>query len=67
MTMIIIHHLVQNSEAERPVYDAHKPARNLVGLTNGRVFRSADDPNHLVIRSDMTDRNKAVAFAASKK
>jgi hypothetical protein len=66
MTMMIIHHRVQNYEAWRPVYDAHETARNSAGLTNGRVFRSTDDPDDLVVLFDMADRKKAEAFAASE-
>jgi len=66
MAMMIIHHRVQNYEAWRPVYDAHEPARNAAGLTNGRVFRSAEDPDDLVILFDMADQKKAEAFAASE-
>jgi hypothetical protein len=66
MTMMIIRHRVQNYEAWRPVYDAHETARNSAGLTNGRVFRSTDDPDDLVVLFDMADRKKAEAFAASE-
>ena len=66
MAMMIIHHRVRNYETWRPVYDAHEPARDAAGLSNGQVFRSAKDPNDLVILFDMQDRNKAEAFAASE-
>ena len=66
MAMMIIHHRVQNYETWRPVYDAHEPARASAGLTNGRVYRSAEDPDDIVILFDMADRKKAEAFAASE-
>ena len=66
MATMIIHHRVQNYEAWRPVYDAHEPARNAAGLSNGRVFRAADDPQDVVILFDMADRQRAEAFAASE-
>jgi hypothetical protein len=66
MAMMIIHHRVQNYETWRPVYDAHEPVRNAAGLSNGRVFRSAEDPDDLVILFDMADRQKAEAFVASE-
>jgi hypothetical protein len=66
MAMMMIHHRVQNYQAWRHIYDAHEPARNSAGLTNGRVFRSADDPDDLVILFDMADRKKAEAFAESE-
>ena len=66
MAMMMIHHRVQNYQAWRPIYDAHEPARNSAGLTNGRVSRSADNPDDLVILFDMADRKKAEAFAESE-
>lgn len=36
------------------------------GLTNGRVYRKAEDPNDLVILLDVADVTKARAFAASE-
>jgi hypothetical protein len=66
MAMMFIHHRVQNYDAWRPVYDAHEPARTSAGLTIGRVFRSTDEPDDLVILFDMADRKKAEAFAASE-
>jgi hypothetical protein len=63
---MIIHHRVQNYEAWRPVYDAHEPARAAAGLTNGGVYRSAEDPDDIVILFDMADRKKAEAFATSE-
>jgi len=66
MAMMIVRHRVRDYEAWRSVYDAHEPARNVAGLSNGRVFRSADDPDDLVILFDVADRQKAEAFAASE-
>jgi len=66
MAMMIIHHRVQDYEAWRPAYDAHEPARTSAGLSNGQVFRAAEDPNDLVILFDMADRRKAETFAASE-
>lgn len=63
--MMIIHHRVRDYETWRPAYDAHQSARSAADLTKGRVFRSADDPDDLVILFDVADRNKAEAFAAS--
>ncbi len=65
MAMMIIHHHVRDYQAWRPVYDAHEPARASAGLSNGRVFRSTDDPQDIPILFDMADRQKAQAFAAS--
>jgi len=66
MAIMIIHRCVQNYEAWRPVYDAHEPARNAAGLTNGRVFRSTDEPDDVVILFDMADRGKAEALLSTE-
>ena len=56
---------MQDYAAWRPVYDAHEAARTAAGLTNGRVFRSAEDPNDILILFDMADRRRAEEFAES--
>jgi len=43
---LTIHHKVKDYAAWRKGYDDHEKARNAVGITNGRVFRSAEDPNY---------------------
>ncbi len=65
MTLMIIHHRVRDYATWRPVFDAHEPARTAAGLSNGRVFRSADNPNDLILLFDFADRRKAEEFAAS--
>jgi hypothetical protein len=65
MSTLIIHHHVRNYEAWRPAFDQHEPERTSAGLTKGRVFRAADDPNDLVILLDVADKKRARAFADS--
>ena len=42
---LTIHHKVKDYAAWRKGYDDHEKARHAAGITNGRVFRSAEDPN----------------------
>jgi hypothetical protein len=42
---LTIHHKVKDYTAWRKGYDDHEKARHAAGITNGRVFRSAEDPN----------------------
>jgi hypothetical protein len=35
------------------------------GLTNGRVYRSAEQPNDILILFDMADRRRAEEFSQS--
>jgi hypothetical protein len=64
MASMVIHHNVSNYAAWRPAYDAHESARVGAGITNGRVYRKAEDPNDLVILFDVADVAKARAWAA---
>ena len=52
--------------AWRPGYDAHEPSRTGAGVTNGRVYRKAEDPNDLVLLFDVADVAKARAWAAGE-
>ncbi len=65
MSAMIVRHSVRDYGAWRPVFDAHDAARTAAGLTNGRVFRSAEDPNDLLLLFEMADRRRAEEFAAS--
>ena len=65
MGFMITRHTVRDYDTWRPVYDAHNPTRTAAGLTNGRVYRSAEDPNDILLLFDMADRQKAEEFARS--
>ena len=65
MGAMIVRHSVRDYGAWRPVYDAHEAARTAAGLSNGRVFRSAEEPNDILLLFDMADRRRAEEFAAS--
>lgn len=54
-----IHHKVKDYAVWRKAYDEHEKNRKSVGITNGRVFRSAEDPNDVVIIQDVADVPKA--------
>ena len=66
MAVLIIRHSVRDNAAWRPVYDAHEAARTAAGLTNGRVFRSTEDPNDILILFDTSDRRRAEEFGGSE-
>jgi hypothetical protein len=65
MAVLIIRHPVRDYAAWRPVYDAHEAARTAAGLTNGRVFRSTEDPNDILLLFDIADRRRAEEFGRS--
>ena len=65
MAVLIIRHPVRDYAAWRPVYDAHEAARTAAGLTNGRVFRSTENPNDILILHEIADRRRAEEFGRS--
>jgi hypothetical protein len=65
MASMIIHHRVRDYAAWRPGYDAHESSRVAAGITDGRVYRNADDPNDIVIVANVSDPDKARAWTAS--
>jgi hypothetical protein len=56
---LTIHHKVKDYATWRKGYDEHEKSRNTAGITNGKVFRSAEDPNDILILQDVADLAKA--------
>jgi hypothetical protein len=65
MALVIIRHKVNDFAAWKKVFDSHASAQSASGLSNPRLFRSADDPTEIVILFDAADTSKAKQFAAS--
>jgi hypothetical protein len=66
MASLVIHHRVRDYAAWRPAFDAHESNRVGAGITNGRVFRKAEDPNDIVILCDVAGTTKKRAWAAGE-
>ena len=62
---LTVHIKVKDYATWRTAYDGHEKGRVSAGITNGRVFRSAEDPNDVVILQDVTDVAKARAWLGS--
>ena len=62
---LTVHFKVKDYATWRPSYDGHEKGRLSAGITNGRVFRSAEDPNDVVILQDVADVAKARTWLAS--
>jgi hypothetical protein len=56
---LTIHVKVKDYAAWRTGYDGSEKNRLSAGISNGRVFRNADDPNDVVILQDVADVSKA--------
>jgi hypothetical protein len=65
MAIAIIRHKVADYGKWRPGFDADEPRREASGMTNPRVFRSADDKNEIVAIFDVADIAKVKEFATS--
>ena len=52
MGLVIVRHKVRNFVAWKRAFDDHASARGSAGLSNTRLFRSADDPSEIVILFD---------------
>ena len=47
-------------------YNENEKGRVSAGMTNGKVFRSADDPNEVVVLQDVSDVAKARTWLGSE-
>ena len=65
MPLVVIRHKVNDYAVWKKAYDNHAGARAEAGYSKGRVTRSADDPNEVVLLFEVTDLAKAKAFGAS--
>lgn len=62
---LTIHLKVKDYNAWRTSYNGHEQSRSSAGITNGRVFRSAEDQNDVVILADVADVSKARTWLSS--
>jgi hypothetical protein len=62
---LTVHFKVKDFNAWRTSYNGHEKNRASAGITNGRVFRSPDDQNDVVILQDVADVAKARTWLGS--
>ena len=65
MPVVLIRHRVADYNAWRPVFDEDEPVRRANGSWQGRIFRSADDGNEVVVLLEWDDLDRARLFADS--
>jgi hypothetical protein len=63
---LTVHFKVQDYAKWRTGYDARETNRRSAGITNGRVFCNAQDPNDVVVLQDVGDVAKARTYFASE-
>jgi hypothetical protein len=62
---LTVHIKVKDYATWRSAYDGYEKNRLSAGITNGRVFRNAADPNDVVILQDVADVAKARSWLGS--
>jgi hypothetical protein len=62
---LTMHCKVKDYATWRRSYDSSEGMRQSAGIMNGRVFRSVNDPNEIVVIEDVTDETKALAWLNS--
>ena len=62
---LTVHFKVKDYAACRTSYDGREKSRLSAGITNGRVFRRAEDPNDVVVLQDVADVAKARTWFGS--
>ena len=63
---LTLHFKVKDFNAWRTSYQANDKARASAGITNGRVFRGADDQNEVIVLQDVADVAKARTWLGSE-
>jgi hypothetical protein len=63
---LTLHFKVKDFKAWRTGYNGNEKSRLSAGITNGRVFHSADDPNDVVVLQDVSDVAKARTWLDSE-
>ena len=66
MALLVIQHKVRDYAAWRPAFDGHEASRNGASITNGRVYRKAEDGNDLVLLFDVADVAQARSWLAGE-
>jgi hypothetical protein len=55
-----------NRDRPRTSYNGNEKGRAAAGITNGRVFRGADDQNEVIVLQDVADVAKARTWLGSE-
>jgi heme-degrading monooxygenase HmoA len=65
MPAVLIRHRVADYAAWKPLFDDDGPARRANGSRGGSIYRSADDPNEVLVLLEWDDLDRARLFADS--
>ncbi|MGO9902384.1 MAG: cyclase [Solirubrobacteraceae bacterium] len=62
MTILVVEHKVRDFEAWKLVFDEHEPVRRSHGAQRHWLYRTAEDPNDVVLAVEFTSQEKGRAF-----
>jgi quinol monooxygenase YgiN len=65
MPYVLVRHKVEDYGKWNKVFDEHGATRKASGCKGGQIFRSADNPNELVILLEWNETEKARQFVQS--
>lgn len=66
MTYVLVIHKVEDYDKWKPVYDEDRATRKAKGSKGAVVFRTADDPNKIVVMSEWENITMAKNFAEAE-
>lgn len=64
MITFVVHHVVEDYDRWKPVFDAHEAVRRGHGAVEHRVYRNTAEPNRVVVHSDFPSVDAAESFGA---
>jgi heme-degrading monooxygenase HmoA len=62
MTVLVVHHRVRDFDAWKPVFDEHETSRREHRARRHWVYRTADDPNDVIVAVEFVSAEDARAF-----
>ena len=65
MATFIVRHKVKNYATWKKAFAEHGKVRAQYGFTKSRVYRYLDDPNHVIVVSEVNDIGRAKVLTAS--
>jgi hypothetical protein len=65
MAYVLVRQKAQDYVKQRPVYDKHGTSREAAASKGTQVFRSADDPDEIIVLIEVDDLGTARQFAQS--
>jgi len=63
-TVLVVHHRVRDYDAWKPVFDEHAEVRKQHGAVRHWLYRTAGDPNDVVVAMEFGSQEQANEFLA---